>query len=86
MYGDAALFVVKFFDMDELITQSNMKPSYYKKLYRIFTFDVSNQKEKLKSTVVDIQMKANFTENFPANTRYFRQDVVIPNQMGAKCL
>ena len=66
MYGDAALFGVKFFGMDELIT-----PSDYKTLYPLFTFDVSKQKEKLKSSVVDIQIKANFIENVPANTSAF---------------
>ena len=69
MYDDAALFGVKFLDMDELIIQSNITPSDYKLLYSLFTFDVSKQKEKLKSSVVDIQIKANFTENVPAKTR-----------------
>ena len=69
VYGDEALFGVKFFGMDELITQSNITPSDYKILYPLFTSDVSKQKEKLKSSVVDMQMKANFTENVPANTK-----------------
>ena len=68
MYGDVALFGVKFFDMDELITRHNITPSDYKTLYPLFAFDVSKQKEKLKSSVVDIQIKANFIENVPANT------------------
>ena len=71
VYGDATLFGVKFFGVDELITKSNITPSDYKTLYPLFTFDVSKQKEKLKSSVVDIQIKANFTENIPANTRAF---------------
>ena len=71
VYGDAALFGVKFFGMDELITQSNIRPSDYKTLYPLFTFDVSRQKEKLKSSLVVIQIKANFTENVPANTKAF---------------
>ena len=71
MYGDAAFFGVIFFDMDELITQSNITPSDYKTRYPLFTFGVSKQKEKLKSSVVDIQIKANFTENVLANTRVF---------------
>ena len=54
VYSDAALFGVKFFGMDELITQSNITPSDYKTLYPLFTLDVSKQKEKLKSSVVDI--------------------------------
>ena len=82
VYGDAAMFGVKFFAMDELITKSNITPSDNKTLYPLFIFDISKQKEKLKSSVVDIEIKANFTENVPANTKgicpgYFRQDVVI---------
>ena len=65
------MFGVKFFGMYELITQSNITPSDYKTLYPLFTFGVSKQKEKLKSSVVDIQIKANFTENVPTNTRAF---------------
>ena len=45
VYGDAALFGVKFFGMDELITQSNITPSDNKTLYPLYTFDVSKQKE-----------------------------------------
>ena len=75
VYGDAALFGVKFFGMDELITQSNITPSDYKTLYPHFTFDVSEQKENLKSSVVDIQIKANFTENVSANKRAFALNI-----------
>ena len=45
VYGDAALFGVQFFGMDELITQTNITPSVYKTLYHLFTFDVSEQKQ-----------------------------------------
>ena len=45
VYGNAALFGVKFFGMHELITQSNITSSDYKILYPLFTFDVSKQKE-----------------------------------------
>ena len=79
MYGDAALLVVKFFGMDELITQPNITPSYYKTPYPLFTFDVSEQKEILKSSVGDIQIKGNFTEYIPANTRAF--GLVISDKM-----
>ena len=90
VYGDASLFRVKLFGMDELITPSNVTPSDYKRLYPLFTFDVSKQKEKLKSSVVDILIKANFTENVPANTRAFA--LAISDKMchssltAAKCL
>ena len=65
--------------MDELITQSNITPTDYKTLHPLFTFDVSKQKEKLKFSVVDIQIKANFTENVPANTKAFA--LVISDKM-----
>ena len=42
VYGDTALFGVKFFGMDELITKFNITPSDYKTLYPLFTFEVSN--------------------------------------------
>ena len=79
MYVDAALFGVKFFSMDELITQSNNTPSDYKTLYPYFACDVSKQKEKLKSSVFDIQAKTNFTENISANTKAFA--LVISGKM-----
>ena len=71
VHGDTALFGVKFFGMDELITQSNITPSDYKTLYPLHTFDVSKQKEKLKSSAVYIKINANFTENVLTNTRAF---------------
>ena len=79
VYSDAALFGVKFFGMDESITQSSITPSDYKTLYPLFTFDVSKQKEKLKCFVVDIRRKANFTGIIPANTRAFA--LVITDKM-----
>ena len=79
VYGDAALFGVKFFVINELITQSNITPSDYKTLYPLFTFDVRKQNEKLKFSVADIKIKANFTENVPANTRAFA--LVISDKM-----
>ena len=61
--------------MDELITQANITPSDYKTLYPLFTL----AERKLKCSVVDIQIKANFTENVPANTRAFA--LIISDKM-----
>ena len=71
MYGDASLFGDKFFGMDGLINQCNTTPSDYKTLYPLFTSDVSKQKEKLKSSVVDIKIKANFTKKISTSTSAF---------------
>ena len=65
--------------MNELITKSNITPRDYKTLYPLFTFDVSKHKKNLKSSVLGIQIKANFTENGFANTRAFA--LVISDKM-----
>ena len=51
--------------MDELISRSNISPIDYKTLYPLFVFDVSKQSEKLKSSVVDVQVKTIFNEVVP---------------------
>lgn len=40
----------------------------YKKLFRLYVFDVSKQSERLKNTVVDIRITFKFGANVPANT------------------
>ena len=76
--GMQPCFGVKFFGIDQLINQSSITPSVYRTLYSLFTLDVK-QNEKLKSSVIDIQLKANFTENVPANTKAFA--LVISDKM-----
>jgi len=49
LYGDAASFRSKFYNMDELVSNPNIKPLDYKSLYPIFVFDVSKQSERLKT-------------------------------------
>ena len=70
-YGDAASFRSKFFNMDELVSNPNITPSDYKDLFPLFVFDVSKQSEKLKHSITDIQVKAHFNANVPANTEAF---------------
>ena len=48
VYGDAADFRSKFFNMDELVSSPNINPSDYRNLYPLFLFDVSKQSEKFK--------------------------------------
>ena len=43
VYGDAAEFRTKFFNMDQLVSNRNITPSDYKTLYPLFLFDVSAQ-------------------------------------------
>ena len=68
LYGDAAEFRNKFYNMDELVSNSNITPSDYRTLYPIFLLDVSKQSENLKYSTTDIQIKMNFNANVPDNT------------------
>jgi len=71
LYGNAASFRSKFYNMDELVSSPNIKPLDYKSLYPIFVFDVSKQSERLKTQVTDIQVTASFGANIPTNTQAY---------------
>ena len=65
IYGDAAIFRKKFYNMDELISNSGINPINYKNLFPLFVFDVTKQSEKLKTSVSDIHIKASFNGDNP---------------------
>ena len=65
IYGDAATFRKKFYNMDELISNPGINPVNYKDLFPLFVFDVTKQSEKLKTSVSDIHIKASFTGDNP---------------------
>ena len=79
VYGDAAEFRSKFYNMDELISSSNITPSDYEALYPLFLFDVSKQSEKLKYSTTDIQVKMFFGDGVPANTQVYA--VIISDRL-----
>ena len=79
VYGDAAEFRSKFYNMDELISNPNITPSAFKTLYPLFLFDVSKQSEKLKYSTTDIQIKMHFSANVPANTQAYA--VIISDRL-----
>ena len=68
VYGDAALFRTKFFNMDQLISSPNFTLVEYRDLYPLFMFDVSKQSEKLKYSTTDIQINIDFEANLDPNT------------------
>ena len=70
-YGDAADFRNIFFNMNELVSNPNFTPAGYRNLYPLFLFDVSKQREQLKYSTTDIQIKANFNANVSADTQAF---------------
>lgn len=78
-YREASTFSEKFYGMNDLITQSNITPSDYKDLFPLMVFDLSKQSERLKSSVVDVQIKALFNTAVPAQTEAFA--VVVSDKM-----
>ena len=54
-----------------MISSPNITPGDYKELFPIFVFDVTKQSEKLKNSMTDIQIKAQFSANVAANTEAF---------------
>ena len=85
IYGDAALFRKKFFNMDELVSNPGIDPNNYKHIYPLYLFDVSKQSEKLKTSVSDIHIKASFGnapgggDNPPADTMAYA--VIISDRL-----
>ena len=71
VYGDAAEFRYKFFNMDKLVSNPNITPSDYRTLYPLFLFDVSAQSEKLKYSTTDIQIKMHFNAPVDAGTQAY---------------
>ena len=85
IYGDASSFRKKFFNMDELISNSGIDPISYKNLFPLYVFDVTKQSEKLKTSVSDIHIKAFFdnapggVDNPPINTMAYA--VIISDRL-----
>ena len=79
VYGDAAEFRSKFYNMDEMISSPNINPADFRSLYPLFFFDVSKQSEKLKYSTTDIQIKMHFSANVPANTQAYA--VIISDRL-----
>ena len=85
IYGDASSFRKKFFNMDELVSNSGINPLDYKNLFPLYVFDVTKQSEKLKTSVSDIHIKAFFDNdpaggnNPPANTMAYA--VIISDRL-----
>ena len=79
IYGDAALFRKKFYNMDELVSNPGIDPLSYKNIFPLFLFDVSKQSEKLKTSVSDIHIKAFF--NDPPGNNVMAYAVIISDRL-----
>ncbi|CAG2229775.1 unnamed protein product [Mytilus edulis] len=67
VFKEAFDFRKKFY-MDSLLSNGGINPSDFIDLYPLFVIDVSHQSECLKESTVDIQIRAEFARNVPANT------------------
>ena len=67
-FRDASKFDNRLYGVSDIITQPNLTALNYKSICPLFVFDVSKQAERLKSTVLDVQIKATFNSNVLAGT------------------
>ncbi|XP_065642087.1 uncharacterized protein LOC124807031 [Hydra vulgaris] len=70
-YTDVSNFKENFCGIDKIISNCNITPSGYRDLYPLFVFDLRHQSERLKPSVSDIDIIANFSENVPVGTEAF---------------
>ena len=78
-FRDAAKFDNRLYGVSDIIAKPNLTALNYRYICPIFVFDVSNQAERLKSTVLDVQIKATFNANVPAGTMAYA--VVISDKL-----
>ena len=70
-FRDAAKLDNRLYGVSDIITQPNLTALNYRHICPLFVFDVSKQSERLKSTVLDVQIKATFNSNVSAGTKAF---------------
>ena len=61
-------FKKEYYGFNSLVGGTQVNFSSFKSLYPIIVFDVRKQSDRLKSGVIDIQLKFFFNTNVPANT------------------
>jgi len=61
-------FKKDYYGIDSLVGGTQVNVAVYKSLFPIIVFDVRRQNETLKSAVIDIQVKFEFSAAVPANT------------------
>ena len=68
IYGDAAIFRSKFYNIPPSVSNPNIFSGEYKDLYPLFFIDVSKQTDSLQYSTTDIQIEVETTVNIPAET------------------
>nr|XP_047138244.1 uncharacterized protein LOC124814496 [Hydra vulgaris] len=70
-YRHASNFAEDYYNMTNLISLCGITPSDYRDLYPIMYFNVSKQSERMKDSIVDIRLKAEFNTPVPAGAILF---------------
>ena len=68
-YKDACDFIPKYSGVFN--AQCNIDPAAYATLFPLYVFDVSRQSERLKSGIVDVTVKMEFSAAVPAQTQAY---------------
>ena len=62
-----------------MLSNFNFTPLEFTDLYPLFVFDVSKQSERLKYSIIDIQIKVFFDDNVNADTKIYA--VIISDRL-----
>ena len=71
LFNAAIKFRENFYNIDSLLGKLDIDPWQYKELFPLYVIDVSKQSERLKNSVTDIQIKAQFSEAVPEDTEAY---------------
>src|SRR6266536_1182891 len=72
-------FKKEYYSFNSLVGGTQVNFPAFKSLFPIIVFDVRHQSERLKSGVVDINLKFNFNDDVPANTAAYA--IIISDRM-----
>ena len=64
-------FKKEYYGFNSLVGGTQVSYLSFKKLFPIIVFDVRHQSERLKSGVIDMMLRFNFSAGIPANTRAY---------------
>lgn len=64
-------FKKEYYGFNSLVGGTQVNFASYKTLFPLFVFDVRHQSERLKSGVVDMQLKFSFRQAIPQNTKLY---------------
>ena len=70
-YRDTMTFFSEYYNVDPVITGSQLSPMEFWKMYSIFVVDLTHQSEKIKEPVIDITLKMFFNAAVEEKTQCY---------------